>query len=116
MGTVSAEALTSLARGEPSAVGRKRVIAARERQHHRYQKLPCRTNADVAHRHLREHCGLGTSERHLLRRAVTCFTLSEHGHDRVRRVARTIANLEGESRMRTTHLAEAFEYRGRGDR
>ena len=116
VGAVSAEALTSLAPAEPSAVIRKRVIAARERQHHRYQKLPCRTNADVAHRHLREHCGLGTSERRLLRRAVTRFTLSTRSYDGVRRLARTIADLEGAARVRTAHLAEALEYRGRGDR
>jgi magnesium chelatase family protein len=65
---------------------------------------------------LREHCGLGTSQRRLLRRAVARFTLSARGFDRVRRVARTIADLAGASSVQTAHLAEAVEFRGQAGR
>ena len=116
VGALSADALTDMAAGESSAVVRERVIAARERQRHRYQGQPCRTNADLAPRQLCEHFSLGTRERGLLRRAAARFSLSARGFDRVRRVARTIADLDRSSGVGITHLAEALEYRGFGDR
>ena len=108
---VPAGTLTGPRHGESSRAVRARVLEARQRQAQRYQGLPCRTNAGLRGRRLAAFCALGPDERRLLERAVTRLGLSARAYDRVRRVARTIADLEGSAVVGAAHLAEALGYR-----
>ncbi|MBS1817755.1 MAG: YifB family Mg chelatase-like AAA ATPase [Acidobacteria bacterium] len=101
--------------GEPSADIRARVVAARERQRTRAGGSGVPTNGSLSSADLRRHCALDAPGLTLLRRAAERLDLSARGFDRVRRVARTIADLEGEERIATEHVAEALQFRGNGE-
>ena len=103
-----ARELSEAAGGESSAALRGRVIAARERQRARHGGL----NAALAGRRLRSLTALDADARRLLDAALTRLALSARGHDRVLRVARTIADLEGADRIEAAYLAEALQFRG----
>jgi magnesium chelatase family protein len=92
---------------ETSGEIRARVTAAREAQLMR-QGLP---NAALAGRKLRATCALGGEAEVLFSRAIDRMGLSGRAHDRVLRVARTIADLAGEEEIATQHVAEALNYR-----
>jgi magnesium chelatase family protein len=62
-------------------------------------------------RHLRRWCELDASGRDLLRHAIDRLGLSARGHDRILKVARTIADLAGAERIESGHVAEAVQYR-----
>ena len=93
--------------GEPSAAVARRVVVARTRQLARGAP-----NAELEARHLRDACAIGADACRLLSSAVDRFRLSGRGHDRLLRVARTIADLEGASAVSAAHLAEALQLRG----
>jgi magnesium chelatase family protein len=97
---------------EPSATIRDRVLAARARQAARFAGAMAKTNADLKGRQLRAMCAIPAEGERLLAAAVERLGLSVRGHDRVLRVARTIADLEGAERLATHHVAEAIQYRG----
>ncbi|MGC4082095.1 MAG: hypothetical protein QM736_08320 [Vicinamibacterales bacterium] len=97
--------------GEPSAVMRARVVAARERQRARLADARATTNAHLSAPELRRHCALDAASLHLLRSAAERLGLSARGFDRVRRVARTIADLANEERIHSDHVAEALQFR-----
>jgi magnesium chelatase family protein len=92
---------------EPSAAIRARVEAARARQLARGRGL----NAQIPARDLRRLCPLDARGRQLLEAASERLGLSARAYSRIVRVARTIADLAGDSRVTTTHLAEAIQYR-----
>src|SRR5918912_2622654 len=92
---------------ESSEEIRARVIAAREVQLRR-QGVP---NAALSGRRLREVCGLKSDVEALFSRAIDRMGLSGRAHDRVLRVARTIADLAGEQEIAAEHVAEALNYR-----
>lgn len=95
------------ARGEPSAAIRARVETARARQRARGSAL----NAQLPARELRRVATLDARGRQLLEVASERLGLSARAWTRIVRMARTIADLAGESRITTTHLAEAIQYR-----
>jgi magnesium chelatase family protein len=97
---------------EGSAQIRDRVLAARERQAARFTGTALRANADLTPRHLRTLCAIPAEAERLLAAAVDRLGLSARGHDRILRVARTIADLAGAERVATDHVAEAIQYRG----
>jgi len=99
------------ARGEPSSGVRARVVAARQRQYQRYEGNGVRTNAAMTPRLMAEHCRLDRGGLQLLAAAVERMGLSARGYDRVRKVARTIADLEGVDAISSAHLAEALQFR-----
>ena len=109
---VPAHTLAASPGGDSSETVRARVVGARLRQTRRYRDLPYQTNGALSSHRLSRFCPLGPSERKLLEHAVTRLGLSARAYDRVRRVARTIADLEDEDDIRGEHLAEALGYRG----
>jgi magnesium chelatase family protein len=94
---------------ESSASVRARVEAARLRQRERLGGEGC--NAAMPAKKLRELCALDDAGRALLAGAVGRLHLSARAHDRILRVARTIADLAGRERVASEHLAEAIGYR-----
>ena len=99
------------AAGEASAVVRERVAAARERVAARGQRCP---NAALGPTEVRAAASLDGDARDLLGRAVDRLGLTARGHDRLLRVARTVADLAGAERVGAPHLAEALGYRDAG--
>lgn len=102
--------------GEPSAAIRARVMHARERQLRRLAGTGIYANAHMDARHLRRFCALSADAGALLDRAYDRLRLSARACDRVIKVARTIADLEGADAIAAAHIAESLSYRARGAR
>ena len=103
-----ARELSDAADGEASAEIRRRVVAARDRQFARDGVL----NARLHGRSLRAATALDRDARRMFDAALVRLSLTARGHDRVLRVARTIADLAGADRIVAEHLAEALHFRG----
>ncbi len=98
--------------GEPSDTIRGRVNTARERQLHRFCKrkhLYC--NAHMGPREIRETCRTCARGAELLKMAITKLGLSARAYDRILKVSRSIADLEGEADIKPEHVSEAIQYR-----
>ncbi len=95
--------------GESSAAIRERVVRARERQHLRLGSR--RVNAKMTPKEIREWVPLGEEAEAFMRLVTTRMNLSARVFDRLLKVARTIADLEGEDAVSKAHLAEAVQYR-----
>lgn len=96
---------------ESSAVIRKRVMAAREIQSQRYRDLNIPNNAGLDRRYLETFCPLDKETSAVMERVFQRLHLSARGHDRVVKVARTIADLSGEKNICSEHILEAVRYR-----
>jgi magnesium chelatase family protein len=98
---------------EDSAAIRERVMRTRQKQTERFstsrEKLYC--NAQMHSRHIRAFCELSADCERLLERAMTQQGLSARAHDRILKVARTIADMEGSANLEPKHIAEAIQYR-----
>src|SRR5450432_3210959 len=98
---------------ENSATIRERVIRARQKQLTRFatsrEKIYC--NAQMSSRHIRAFCELSADCERLLERAMTQQGLSARAHDRILKVARTIADLDDTPNLEPKHIAEAIQYR-----
>lgn len=103
--------LASAPAGECSAAIRERVMAARRLQHNRYAGTPFRNNAALSGKALQRYCRLHPGGRTVLFRAVEELALSARAYDRILKVARTIADLEGSPEIQDSHLYEAVQYR-----
>jgi magnesium chelatase family protein len=104
-------ALSTAGGGESSATVRARVVAARDRQRERYADHGIRTNTELTPALIGRCCGLDEAGGRLLDTAVTRMSLSARGYDRVRKVARTIADLAGEEDISADHIGEALQFR-----
>lgn len=105
---------------EPSALVRARVMAARETQRLRFlrpggslspPRSGIRSNAQMNGAMLQTHCSLGGPAQALLKDAVVTLGLSARAHDRILKVARTVADLDGSDEIQDFHIAEAVHYR-----
>jgi magnesium chelatase family protein len=103
--------LRSAAASEGSAEIRARVLAARERQHQRFAADRIYTNAQMHTRQIRTYCDLSPEAERLLERAMQQQGLSARAHDRILKVARTIADLDEKPDITVGHIAEAIQYR-----
>ena len=105
------EELRRKAPAESSLTIRKRVNEARAVQRKRFPDDESMCNAHMGSRELRHFCSLGPEGEELMRDAFDNMGLSARSHDRILRVARTIADLDGSEEIRVEHLAEAIQYR-----
>jgi magnesium chelatase family protein len=112
------------AAAEGSAEIRARVLKARERQHARFLESGARmdgnprtasraifANAQMSTKQIRTHCELSSDAERMLERAMQQQGLSARAHDRILKVARTIADLEAAEGIAVKHIAEAIQYR-----
>ena len=95
--------------GAASADLRKQVISARDHQRTRFSAD--RTNARMSPREVRKFCKLDESGESLLKQASQELGLSARAHDKILRLARTIADLEAAPDIQLPHLSEAVQYR-----
>lgn len=111
---VPAVAFKELSDGTPgtsSELMREQVLAARRIQARRFEDSPTRYNAKMRHQEIRKFCRLDSPGQSLLKSAMQDLGLSARAHDKVLRVARTIADLDESSQIQAQHLSEAINYR-----
>jgi len=97
--------------GEASSVIRARVAAARRIQQQRFAGTRCRTNAAMGPRQVKAHCRLDAESRSYLAHAMEELNFSARAHDRILKVARTLADLAGSDSIRACDILEAIQYR-----
>lgn len=110
--------LSQMQQGEPSEVIRARVIAARKRQEERFREFKgVYCNAQMSERMIHQFCEPDEASLNMLRMAMEKLHLSARAYNRILKVARTIADIEGTERVQSHHIAEAIGYRNldRGD-
>lgn len=96
---------------ESSATIRQRVIAARERQHRRLASEKIFSNGAMTPRMIRTHCRIDSNCEKMLENAMRRLGLSARAYDRILKVSRTIADLEGADAIGPNHVSEAVGYR-----
>jgi magnesium chelatase family protein len=94
-----------------SAAMEKDVGRARGVQANRFGDGKIMTNARMTHKQIEKHCELDKTAEQMLKHAMTEFGLSARAHDKICKVARTIADLAGEKNIQPEHIAEAISYR-----
>ncbi|MDF0719124.1 YifB family Mg chelatase-like AAA ATPase [Kaistella sp. PBT33-4] len=108
---VEFEQLADRRKGEDSITIRERVMKAREEQNKRYKDLEISYNAQMGPKEIERFCELDTDSQNLIRNAMDKLSLSARAYDRILKVARTIADLEGLTNIQSNHIAEAIQYR-----
>jgi len=112
---VKYDELTSDASGESSAQVRFRVQKARDLQIQRFKGLKIKANSEMSPKLIREYCQLSASSIELLRNAIQQLHLSARSYNKILKISRTIADLAGFEKIEQNHLAEALQYRKRGE-
>jgi magnesium chelatase family protein len=108
---LTADEISNFTPGESSASIRERVEAARTIQRQRFARSSMQSNAEMSSRAMRRHCELDAASRRILDQALTHLGLSVRAHDRVLKVARTIADLAASEKLDSAHVSEAVNYR-----
>lgn len=103
--------LSSDTPGESSDEIRRRVIAARQVQLERFRGERIYSNAQMSPRLIRKYCGIDTASKSLLENCITRLGLSARAYDRILKVSRTLADLEGREEISADHVSEAIQYR-----
>ncbi|AAD35598.1 MULTISPECIES: YifB family Mg chelatase-like AAA ATPase [Thermotoga] len=110
---LSFEEMMKKPEGEKSSSIRERVMKAREIQKRRFRDTHISCNSQMSHRMLRRFVQLDEKSEDLLKRYVERYGLSGRKIDKVLKISRTIADLEGSNGVEMSHLAEALQYRFR---
>jgi magnesium chelatase family protein len=97
--------------GEKSSVIRERVVEARRIQGERFRKSPTSTNSAMSPRLMKAHCQLDAESNGYLEHAMEEMNFSARAHDRILKVARTLADLAGSPNIRSNDVLEAIQYR-----
>ncbi len=105
------EKLAQTPTSDSSATIRERVVRARKIQEERFQSTGISCNAQMTTSHIQQVCQLDADCLKLLKYAMERLSLSARAYDRILKVSRTIADLEGVENIDATHLAEAIQYR-----
>lgn len=105
------ELINQTVEGEPSSVVRERVVRAREVQVKRYAKDGIVSNAQMTPALIKRYCKLDSACENLLRNAINRLNLSARAYDRILKLARTIADLNGHKEINASHIAESIQYR-----
>ncbi|MBR5840632.1 MAG: ATP-binding protein, partial [Victivallales bacterium] len=108
---LDSEMLTQKRCGEDSATIRAKVMAAREIQRRRYAGTGIRDNASLSGKMMDQFCELDTESAAALQSLIMELQLSARAYDRILRVARTLADLDGLERIERRHIQEAANYR-----
>jgi magnesium chelatase family protein len=108
---VAYKELAAAAPGTSSGDMRSQVELARAAQRARFAGTRVRHNGQMTHRQIRQHCTLDEAGQALLRATMSELGLSARAHDKILRVARTIADLDASDRIQPQHLSEAINYR-----
>jgi magnesium chelatase family protein len=110
---ITFQELNSMNKGEPSPLIRKRVVAARQRQIKRFKRKKTWNNSQMNLQEIKLFCQLDKAGRGLMERAMESLNLSARAYVKILKVARTIADLEGDesSILNPAFLAEAIQYR-----
>lgn len=104
--------LSSASKGEKSAEIRKRVVAARKIQLERFKGMKgIHNNSDMGSKEIKSFCEIEQESLDLLKMAMTRLGLSARAYDRILKVSRTIADLEGQEKILPQHISEAIQYR-----
>ncbi len=98
-------------KSEDSATIRQRIIAARQIQAGRLEPFGLYCNAQMTPRTLRRFCKLDAECEKQMENAITRLGLSARAYDRILRVSRTMADLEGQEAIQSRHVSEAIQYR-----
>ena len=105
------ENLTEKRRGEPSEDIRKRVDRARAIQRERYKDDGIYCNSHLEPKELEKHCALDKEAEELLKLAILELGISARAYDKILKVSKTIADLEGKENIEAHHISEAISYR-----
>jgi magnesium chelatase family protein len=115
VGRIEKDKIFQEERCENSEEIRKRVINARKIQEERFKKDNIFTNSQMTPRLIKKYCPLSYEAKVFLTNVMDKMKLSLRGLDRIIKVSRTIADLEGSDNIKIDHLAEAVSYRGLED-
>lgn len=108
---VKYEKLQGTEKIETSVKIKERVNKARIIQQNRYKELKIHSNSQLTPNLIKKYCKLGEKEKQILKKAFETLGLSARAHDRILKVARTIADLDEKENIETSHITEAIQYR-----
>ena len=103
--------LSDDAGGERSEFIRVRIKMARDIQIERFKKSKIYCNAQMGAKYIKKFCQIGNESKSLLELAINKMGLSARAYDRILKVSRTIADLEGAENIKPEHISEAIQYR-----